>query len=339
MTQNDQREQALLQWINQNTEFNCHSLQVVSGDASFRRYFRFTNQHQFPGKTSNQSIIAVDAPPKFESSQRFSEIAVVYRAAGLPVPEIYTLNIEAGFYCLEDFGNAQFAEALNSRTMQTLYASALSFVPKIQKCTEINSKSLPLFDDTLLNRELALFTHWLIEVHLGLSLSSKEVTLIENTYQFISEVFKNQPQVGVHRDYHCRNLMILHNKTVGIIDFQDAVIGPITYDAVSLLRDCYQHWNEAQILPILVDFHATYYSQYPWSEFKTWFDLTGLQRHIKASGIFARLCHRDAKKGFLQDIPRALDYIVEIGSQYAQCKEFADLVELKIKPLVARSLP
>lgn len=330
MTQYVQREQALLQWINQNTEFNCDSLQMVSGDASFRRYFRFTDQ--------NQSIIAVDAPPKFESSLRFSEIAVVYRAAGLPVPEIFALNIEEGFYCLEDFGNDQFADALNAKSMQTLYIRALSLVPKIQKCTRINEQALPPFDDKLLERELELFTHWLIEVHLGLSLSSDEKTLIDNTYRYISNVFKGQPQVGMHRDFHCRNLMILPNKSLGIIDFQDAVIGPITYDAVSLLRDCYQQWNDAQILPILIDFHSTYFSEYSWNEFKVWFDLTGLQRHIKASGIFARLSHRDAKAGFLQDIPRALDYIVEIGSQYAECKEFAVLVESKIKPLMLRSL-
>jgi len=330
VTQYAQREQALLEWINQNTKFNCDSLQMVSGDASFRRYFRFTDQ--------NQSIIAVDAPPKFESSLRFSQIAVVYRAAGLPVPEIFALNTEEGFYCLEDFGNAQFADALNLQSMQKLYTSALSFVPKIQQCTRINSQSLPLFDDDLLTRELELFTHWLIEVHLDLRLSSEELTLIEKTYQFISEVFKNQPQVGVHRDFHCRNLMILPNKTIGIIDFQDAVIGPITYDAVSLLRDCYQQWSDVQILPILVDFHSRYFSQYSWGEFKVWFDLTGLQRHIKASGIFARLCHRDAKTVFLQDIPRSLDYIVEVGSQYAECKELAVLVESKIKPLVVESL-
>ena len=125
---------------------------------------------------------------------------------------------------------------------------------------------------------------------------------------------------------------------MGIIDFQDAVIGPITYDAVSLLRDCYQKWDDKQILPILQNFHASYFAQYAWADFKYWFDITGLQRHIKASGIFARLCHRDAKCGYLYDIHRTLDYVVEIGSQYEQCKEFAALVELKIKPLVERSL-
>ena len=338
MTQNIQREQALLQWINHNTEFNCESLQMVSGDASFRRYFRFTDQNLNSDNKSRQSIIAVDAPPKFESSQRFSEIALVYRAEGLPVPKIFALNTEAGFYCLEDFGNDQFADALNTSSMQALYTTALSYVPKIQKCTQIKTQLLPLFDDGLLSRELELFTHWLLEVHLNLTLTDEEVEVIESTYKFVCDVFKAQPQVGVHRDYHCRNLMILPDKSIGIIDFQDAVIGPITYDAVSLLRDCYQQWDDQQILPILAHFHAQYFSEYKWEDFQYWFDITGLQRHIKASGIFARLSHRDAKSAFLQDIPRTLDYIVKIAKQYTECKEFGALVELKIKPLVARSL-
>ncbi len=338
MTQNIQREQALLEWINQRTEFSCHSLQMVSGDASFRRYFRFTDQNTSDTKSIGRSIIAVDAPPKFESSLRFSQIAKVYRAADLPVPEVFALNTEQGFYCIEDFGNAQFADALNAETMTELYENALSHIPKIQKSIKIDNQSLPHFDDKLLDREQELFTHWLIEVHLGLSLPDDEKKLIENAYSEIREVFKSQPQLGVHRDYHCRNLMILDDGRVGIIDFQDAVVGPITYDAVSLLRDCYQCWSDEQITPILIDFHRRYFSNYSWQEFKLWFDFTGLQRHIKASGIFARLSHRDGKTAFLNDIPRTLDYIIEIGGQYPQFDKFVSLVKTKIKPHVLRSL-
>jgi hypothetical protein len=178
----------------------------------------------------------------------------------------------------------------------------------------------------------------LLKVHLDLQLSDSEQATIKSTLDYLRTAFFAQPQVGVHRDYHSRNLMLLADDEIGIIDFQDAVIGPITYDAVSLLRDCYQTWPSALVYIWLKEWHTEYYSQYSWADFKYWFDLTGMQRHIKASGIFARLCHRDGKVAYLQDIPRTLQYLCDVGSQYEQCKQFAELVQHKIKPAAEQSI-
>ncbi|TRY30600.1 aminoglycoside phosphotransferase family protein [Aliiglaciecola sp. M165] len=332
MTQKRQREQALKQWINTSTPFRCISLQMVSGDASFRRYFRFDDEK------SNNSIVAVDAPPKFEDSEKFVSIARAYKKQGVEVPGVLAHDADLGFYCIEDFGNGQFAQALSSTTMHNLYKQALSHLPAIQSCVSVDGQPLPNYGETLLEAEKTLFTHWLIERHLGLTLSEADRKMIETTYAFLSEVFVQQPQVGVHRDYHSRNLMILADDRLGIIDFQDAVVGPITYDAVSLLRDCYQDWPESSISALLQDFHHQYYPQHSWSDFERWFDLTGIQRHIKASGIFCRLWHRDGKSGYLNDIPHTLDYIVNVGYRYEETTSLATFVDQVIKPAMLSTL-
>jgi aminoglycoside/choline kinase family phosphotransferase len=319
-----QRQAQLTNWLNDNTAFHCAQLTMVSGDASFRRYFRFIDQ--------GKSYIAVDAPPEFEDSRAFASVAASYLKQGVPVPLIYAIDHRLGFYCLQDFGDRLFASALDPLHSHALYEAALSHLPKIQSCLSTAQGPLPSFDDDLLSKEFELFSHWLLEVHLKLDLSCDELSLIDQTFSLLRKTFFAQPQVGVHRDYHSRNLMLLENDEIGIIDFQDAVLGPITYDAASLLRDCYQTWPAALVYTWLKPWHAKYYSQYPWAVFKYWFDLTGMQRHIKASGIFARLCHRDGKKAYLQDIPNTLQYLVEVASQYPECSNFAHLVASKIKP-------
>jgi aminoglycoside/choline kinase family phosphotransferase len=325
-----QRQQQLKEWLNSASPYHCEKLDIVSGDASFRRYFRFADE--------GKSLIAVDAPPEFENSKTFALVANSYKQHGVSVPEIYAIDHNLGFYCLEDFGDDLFADALNSTSCHTLYTAALASLSNIQTCMSTDNGSLPRFDEALLAREFELFSHWLLEVHLDLQLSSEEKSLIEETFVYLQDAFLSQPQVGVHRDYHSRNLMLIEDERIGIIDFQDAVIGPITYDAASLLRDCYQSWPAALTYTWLKDWHTKYHSQYVWTEFKRWFDLTGMQRHIKASGIFARLCHRDGKKSYLQDIPHTLQYLCEVGSQYEQCREFSKLVESKIKPAVELAL-
>lgn len=326
MGSSDQRRHQLIDWINSQDGFELSELEMVSGDASFRRYFRF---HQ-----DGQSIIAVDAPPEYENSRQFVEVAKSYAKVGLPVPEIYCFDYDKGFYCQQDFGNVQFSANLNLQTADKLYQTALALLPKVQQCTTTDTARLPAFDNALLEREFYLFSHWLIEVHLGLRLSSNELSIMQNTFSALTEQFLQQPQVGVHRDYHSRNLMLLDKDRVGVIDFQDAVIGPITYDAVSLLRDCYQPWPRELVDKWLKQFHHAYYSQYPWQDFKKWFDFTGMQRHIKASGIFARLFHRDGKHTYLKDVPATLKYIVQVASEYPQCEEFGRLVADKILPSV-----
>lgn len=324
MNQQQVRQTQLTNWLNDSTPFHCLQLTMVSGDASFRRYFRFMDQ--------GKSYIAVDAPPESENSRTFALVAASYRQHGVPVPLIYAIDHSLGFYCLQDFGDKLFAGALDPQRCHPLYREALSHLPKLQSCINTDAGRLPAFDEALLGREFELFSHWLLEVHLKLKFRTDELAMIERTFAFLRKNFFDQPQVGVHRDYHSRNLMLLTNDEIGIIDFQDAVVGPITYDAASLLRDCYQSWPAALVYTWLKQWHGEYYSQHPWPQFKRWFDLTGMQRHIKASGIFARLSHRDGKQAYLQDIPNTLQYLLEVGSQYADCSEFARLVETKIKP-------
>jgi aminoglycoside/choline kinase family phosphotransferase len=326
VSQTDQRQSALIDWINQHTPFQCQQLETVSGDASFRRYFRFHDQ--------GRAIIAVDAPPAQENSQIFAQVAKAYQGCGLPVPAILAADFALGFYCQDDFGNTLFADALTAGNCQSLYSQALDHLPAIQACVSTEAGSLPGFDDALLNRESELFSHWLVKIHLDLSLSVTEEQAMQQAFVTLGNNFKEQPQLGVHRDYHSRNLMILPQQTIGIIDFQDAVIGPITYDAASLLRDCYQDWPDAMVYGLLKDWHSKYYAQYDWLQFKRWFDLSGIQRHVKASGIFARLWHRDGKSVYLQDIPRTLQHLVNVSQHYAELSDFTALVNNKIKPAV-----
>ncbi|MDO6695028.1 phosphotransferase [Aliiglaciecola sp. 3_MG-2023] len=326
MTQIVQIKQALLEWINSSTAFKCQNIEMIFGDASFRRYFRFWDE------VSHTSIIAVDAPPEFEDSSKFVNLANAYFQHQVIVPKVLAHDPKRGFYCLQDFGDMQFSQGLNLDSMHPLYTQALNQIPAIQSCTVTNGQPLPLYDNELLGKEKYIFTHWLIEVHLNIKLTKNQQDTVDKCYEFLHQTFKSQPQVGVHRDFHSRNLMLLDNGDIGVIDFQDAVIGPITYDAVSLLRDCYQKWPRELVDSLLREFHQRFYGQYQWQDFSRWFDLTGLQRHLKASGIFCRLFHRDGKNDYLTHIPRTLEYILEVGSQYAELTDLVALIENTIKP-------
>lgn len=326
----DPRQKALIKWINSQPDFSCDQLQIVSGDASFRRYFRFD--------CHARSIIAVDAPPEFEDSQRFVQVAQAYSKYNVPVPKVLSADFSLGFYCLEDFGDKQFADDLSIENCREKYTLALSYLPDIQACQSTEVGLLPKYDEALLSSEFYLFSHWLVEIHLNMSPTEDEKSVMQNAFAFLQKDFMAQPQVGVHRDYHSRNLMELDEKNLGIIDFQDAVIGPVTYDAVSLLRDCYQDWPDEIVIALLKDFHQQHYTQYSWLQFKRWFDLTGMQRHIKASGIFARLCHRDGKSSYLNDIPHTLNYLIEVGQNYPELSDFVKLVRSKVKPMMETSI-
>lgn len=322
----DIRQVALLEWLQSLPGIEPENLHMISGDASFRRYFRF--QH------AGKDCIAVDSPPDKEKNHEFAALSEAYLQHGVPVPEVTHVNFDDGFLMLQDFGNALFSERLTSDDAGEMYRKALSHLPHIQEVTTTHGKVLPGFDRALLEAEFYLFNHWLLAVHLGLELDKSEWQVIHDTQRYLSEVFLSQPEAGVHRDYHSRNLMMLEDGSIGIIDFQDAVVGPITYDAVSLLRDCYVVWPDEFVYEQLSTWHQAHYAQYEWEKFKQWFDCTGMQRHIKASGIFARLCHRDGKTSYLEDIPRTLEYLVKVGQNMPQCVKFADLVADKIIPAV-----
>ncbi|WP_339721399.1 phosphotransferase [uncultured Paraglaciecola sp.] len=324
------RKQQLHSWINHNTEFECESLDIVSGDAGFRRYYRFVQ--------GGKSIIAVDAPPKSEDTSQYIAVGQSYREKGLKVPEIYAYDLEQGFYLQQDFGNRLFSECLTVDSCDELYPKALANIPVIQNCLSTAKGPLPAHDEAFIDRELGLFNDWLLDKYLQFSVTETEAKMLAKVFGDVKKVCLMQPSVGMHRDYHSRNLMLLEDDEIGVIDFQDAVVGPITYDAVSLLRDSYQDWPKVKVQQWLKNWHAEYYSQYPWAEFKMWFDCAGMQRQIKIAGIFARLCIRDNKPSFLADIPHTLNYLIDVASQYPDYLEFACFVRERVLPNVLQNL-
>lgn len=324
------RKQQLHTWINQNTDFECESLDIVSGDASFRRYFRFNYREQ--------SIIAVDAPPETENASQFIAVAHSYREKGIKVPGIYAHDFAQGFYLQQDFGNRMFSDSLTVDSCDQFYSKALARIPLIQTCLHTENGPLPAYNDAFIDREMRLFTDWLLDKYLQLSLTDAEKNMLTEVFDAVKNACLVQPMLGMHRDYHSRNLMLLEDDEIGVIDFQDAVVGPITYDAVSLLRDSYQDWPKEKVEQWLHDWHAEHYAIYPWVEFKMWFDCVGMQRHIKIAGIFARLSIRDNKSSFLSDIPHTLRYLIDEASQYPEYSEFANFVSERVLPSVLQKL-
>ncbi|HEX5513613.1 MAG TPA: phosphotransferase, partial [Gammaproteobacteria bacterium] len=304
-TDPDQRLSDLHHWLVQTLAMDVRSIEPASSDASFRRYFRIRH--------GGGSLIAMDAPPAREDSRPFIEIAARLRGIGLNAPAVLEADLEQGYLLLSDLGDQRYLDALDSETVERLYLDALAALERLQ--VHGPRAGLPDYDKPLLLREMQLFPDWLLERHLGLALDPGQRAMLEQTFEMLAEAALEQPRVCVHRDYHSRNLMVTAADNPGVLDFQDAVLGPITYDLVSLLRDCYIAWPRAQ-----VEAWALGYLQRPQiralvgeatsQAWLRWFDLMGVQRHLKASGIFARLWHRDGKPGYLGDVPRTLQYIV-----------------------------
>ncbi|OZB03783.1 MAG: hypothetical protein B7X54_09215 [Idiomarina sp. 34-48-12] len=294
-------------------------MQPVSGDASFRRYFRCSD--------GRRSLIAVDAPPPQESLQPFMAIAQAYAEAGVAVPVVIAADEIQGFMLLSDLGSTLLLSELTEATMSDWYRKALLDLSDLMAVTRTDLGELPLYDKALLRREIDLFHDWLVVEHLGLSLTSEQQAMWQRVGEVLIENALEQPQVGVHRDFHARNIMVQANGSLAYIDFQDAVQGPITYDAVSLLRDCYVRWPQQQVVELSLELFERLREQQlvaatvDKSQWQRWFDLMGMQRHTKAAGIFARLYHRDGKSGYLQDIPRTVGYLYDIAGLYP---EFAD---------------
>ena len=280
----------------------------VSGDASFRRYFRV--------KAGCRTWIAVDAPPEKEDNQKFVTIARSWLKQGVYVPDVVSIDLEQGFMLLSDFGDQLLLPALNEKSVDQLYELAMAELYRIQSC---NAESLPVYDSLLLQREMALFKDWFLVSLLKVDLDLGEQECIDVAFSLLEVNALEQPSVCVHRDYHSRNLMITPEHTPGVIDFQDAVNGPITYDLVSLLRDCYISWPDEQVYEWVAFFRKELVKRSVLSadisidHFERWFDLMGMQRHLKAIGIFARLSMRDDKHRYLQDIPRTLQYVILVA--------------------------
>ncbi len=320
----DPRLTQLHEWIRDILGKVDYSLIPVSGDASFRRYFRFTSKQQ--------QFIAVDAPPDKENNASFINITHLLEAEGLPVPHIYFSTLDFGFFLLSDLGDTIFLDILENNNADSLYSKALNALAVIQ---QTSANSLPDYDQSLLLTEMELFRNWFLNSHLKIELSNQENKFFDQVFTFLIKNALQQPQVFVHRDYHSRNLMKIDNMYPGIIDYQDAVRGPVTYDLVSLLRDCYIDWPISDVEKWALSYRKNIINKdiiknVDEETFLRWFDLMGIQRHLKAIGIFSRLNIRDKKSNYLEDIPRALNYIKTIAPKYPETCSLAEFVHNKV---------
>jgi aminoglycoside/choline kinase family phosphotransferase len=298
------RAQLLDQWLQQ-AGYRDYRLQRASEDASFRSYLRL--------ETAAQSLIVMDAPPQQEPCDRFIAIAGSLRDAGLNAPEIIASNLEDGFLLLTDFGSKDYLSQLNSQSESALYADALAALLQMQ--LHADTTDLPAYDEALLLREMDLFHGWFLLELLGIELDAAQQAVWLEARQMLVDSALSQPQVFVHRDYHSRNLMVVEQNNPGILDFQDAVNGPITYDLVSLLRDCYIAWPCARVQQLVLGYYETARAHElvnaDAEQFMSWFNLMGIQRHLKVAGIFSRLKIRDGKARYMDDIPLTLDYLLQ----------------------------
>jgi len=322
-----QRRALLQEWLDKTLGGSGHELRIASGDASFRRYWRLS--------LGSRSLILMDAPPGFEDVERFVRIAGAWRELGLNTPEVYAQEPELGLVLMEDLGERLYLAELDERSADRLYGDALGALAAIQACAPM--ADLPEYDAPFLRREMTLFDEWLLGRYLGLQLTAAERDALDQAFDVLIGSALEQPRVCVHRDFHSRNLMVTAPPSPGILDFQDAVAGPVTYDLVSLLRDCYVAWPKERVEEWAWGFFQLAVQSgilRPEHErgFPRWFDLMGVQRHLKASGIFARLALRDGKPGYLGDIPRTLDYVVEVAGRYPDLEPLAALVRERVLP-------
>lgn len=315
-----QRSLQLKTWLHYTLPAQSFQMTLLAGDASFRRYYRiFLPEH---------TLIAVDAPPHLEDNPGFIGIANVFTALGLQVPRIIASELSAGFMLLNDLGDDLYFNVLTTDNSQRLYENAIDKLLIIQKSPQNSGWNFPPFDQALFHQELERFKEWYLLKHLQLTLTTIEERILDKAFDLLINNALNQPQVCVHRDYHSRNLFALADNDVGIIDFQDALWGPITYDLVSLIRDCYIDWPKHQVLQLAMNFYEAngLLPKHSPEQFLLWFDWMGIQRHLKASYIFARKWHRDHNDGYLKDIPRTLNYVLDVSEQYPQLKDFRNFL-------------
>jgi aminoglycoside/choline kinase family phosphotransferase len=311
----DERRGLMLDWLQNLMPVHPSDIAPASDDASFRRYFRICQ--------NGDSYIVMDAPPDRENCDNFIVLAEAFHALGLRTPRVLEADLEQGFLLLTDLGERQYLTVLDEFSADNLYGDALESLTRLQLGGNPETDLLPPYDEALLHREVELFREWFLGRHLGLTLEQSEHRTLDETFALLVGNALEQPRVWVHRDYHSRNLMMIEHGNPGVLDFQDAVVGPITYDLVSLLRDCYIAWPRRQVEAWALDHRDRLRAQGAANLedadiFLRWFDLMGIQRHLKAIGIFARLHIRDGKSGYLRDIPRTLNYIQEVSGRYPE---------------------
>jgi N-acetylmuramate 1-kinase len=325
----DPRLSALTGWLHVTLGTDDFVLAPASTDASFRRYFRATLPAENELVDGAQTVIVMDAPPPQEDCRPFVRVAQLLNTAGIHAPRVLAQDLDRGFLLLTDLGTTTYLQAIDTNNANDLFRDATDTLIRWQLATRPGV--LPNYDDALLRRELELFPEWYVGRHLGETLTAPERTTLTQVFNLIIASNLAQPTVFVHRDYMPRNLMV-STPNPGVLDFQDAVVGPITYDVASLFKDAYLSWPEERVLdwtiryweaarraglPVATDF-AVFHRDCEWM---------GLQRHLKVLGIFARICHRDGKAGYVEDTPRFLDYVRPVAERYRELAPLARLLD------------
>jgi len=325
----DSRLADLTRWVSEDLGFAASRIEPASADASFRRYFRVTR--------GADTYIVMDAPPEKENLGPFLSVARMLLELGLNVPMALAKDPARGFLLLSDLGTRQYLDELDAKAADRLYADALAALCVMQTADEGMARDLPPYSHALLMREMELMPEWFLGRHLGLQVSAAERGMLDRLFETLAQSALSQPAAFVHRDYHSRNLLVTNDNNPGILDFQDAVWGPVTYDLVSLLKDCYVAWPAPQVRAWALDYREQLLAKgFPLnlgeSEFIRGFDLVGLQRHIKVLGIFARLYYRDGKSQYLKDLPRVLRYTRDAAAAYPETAQFADFLAKRVDP-------
>ena len=336
----DFRLTLLGRWLREELGFTDGRIVPASTDASFRRYFRVTR--------GGDTYIAMDAPPAKESLGPYLHVAGMLAGMDLHVPAVLARNLQQGFLLLTDLGTRQYLEDLaRDRDVDQLFTDALGALVHMQAGGREIGRMLPNYDRALLVKEMQLMPEWFLHRHLRLDLDAGQRAMLERLYAVLLQSAQAQPASFVHRVYHSRNLMVCEENNPGILDFQDAVYGPLTYDLVSLLKDCYIDWPSARVRGWILQYRgllrrADIDPDVSHSQFMRWFDLMGLQRHIKVLGIFSRLFYRDHKPQYLKDLPRVLHYARDAAAEYADTAEFAEFLaahETQFEQAQARAFP
>lgn len=326
----DERIEQITDWLCAELHFNPVRLEPASNDASFRRYFR-------AWRADGATRVVMDAPPDKEPIQPFLKVAALLATSGVHVPQVDAADPRRGFVLLEDLGSVLYLTRLRAGDdSEPLYADALQALLQMQVAVP-GAAGLDPYDRAALEREMALMPEWFCARHLQLLLEPEERALLSHTFELLTAEALAQPRVFVHRDYHSRNLLLVDQRNPGIVDFQDALYGPVTYDLVSLLKDCYIEWPRERVTRWVSRYRARLAAAggpagAGEQQFLRWFDFIGLQRHIKVLGIFARLWWRDGKSGYLGDLPRTLNYVRDAAGRYAELSAFAAWLERRVVP-------
>jgi len=304
------------EWL-KTTIYKDYEIEIASADASFRQYYRL--------KKDNKTLILMDSSLEKDSLIPFLDVSKRLSKSHVNVAKILEQNLDDGYLIIQDFGNTHYLNILDNKNYMSLYEKAIDEIIKMQKA---DISKLPIYDKKFLHFEMDLMKEWYLEKKLNIKLDSKEEEIIQNTLDTISNEVLKQPQdIFVHRDFHSRNIMLTNENEIGIIDYQDAMSGAVTYDLVSLLKDCYIEYPRENIEKLVLMFRDKNSLNIDDDKFIKYFDFMGMQRHIKVLGIFSRLYLRDNKDGYLKDIPLTLKYVLQTSSRYDETREFSELLK------------